>query len=239
MKIEISELYSKRFGVNIALDYGVTTETVEALQKECLAQDAALLITRCDTEDLETVHAFETAGFLLMDTLVYFRHDLNHDLPDERGAVRIRNCDLGDAEAVKGIAERVFANYGGHFHADRRLKTSDSDAVYSSWAYNSVVKREVADRVIGAELDGPLVGFLTLKSDGLVLEGLLIGVDEGYQNKGIAKALMAHALVMAKDQGFEVMVMSTQVQNIRSQRVWNGLGFKPFKSVYTFHKWFK
>lgn len=240
--LRIPSQYEERFGVRVALLDTATAEALGEALDRCAAEGVRLLIARCATEDMSTVHALEAAGCRLMDTLLYFRRGLaDETLPspvlDDR--VVIRPARLDDAPRVKEIAAEVFSGYGGHFHADPRLDRAACDAVYTSWARNSVLSRDVADEVLVAEMGGIVAGFLTLKFvTSQIGEGPLYGVAKEFQGQGLGRALMDHGLRWFKARGAVWMQMSTQVTNTRSQRVWIGLGFEPSHSCYTFHRWF-
>ena len=90
-----------------------------------------------------------------------------------------------------------------------------------------------------AEQDSQIVGFITLKMNN-PQEGEvpLYGVSPSVQGKGVGRSLMIGALNWCATQKAERMLISTQVTNLSSQKVWIRLGFEPSHSYYTFHKWF-
>lgn len=49
---------------------------------------------------------------------------------------------------------------------------------------------------------------------------------------------MIHCLNWCAERGLEEMTISTQVNNLVSQKTWIRLGFEPVSSCYTFHRWF-
>lgn len=240
--LRIPSLYEERFGVRVALlDMVMIAEVGEILER-CRAENVRLLIVRCATDDVPTVHALETAGCQLMDTLLYFRRSLTGGAlptPVPADRVVIRPARPEDAPRVEEIAADAFRGYGGHFHADPRLDRAACDAVYTSWARASVLSREVADEVLVAEAGDKVAGFLTLKFTASEIgEGPLYGVATEFQGRGLGRAMMAYGLHWFRERGAAWMQMSTQVTNTRSQRVWIRLGFEPSHSYYTFHRWF-
>lgn len=240
--LRIPSLYEERFGVRVALLDTATAAALGEVLDRCVAEGVRLLITRCTTEDMPTVHALEEVGCRLMDTLLYFRRNLTDELlrasPLDDHVI-IRPACPEDARRVEEVAAEAFSGYNGHFHADPRLDRAACDAVYTSWARSSVLSRDVADEVLVAEVGGRVVGFLTLKfAAPQIGEGPLYGVARAFQGQGLGRALMAHGLRWFRVHDAAWMQMSTQVTNTRSQRVWIGLGFEPSHSYYTFHRWF-
>ncbi len=241
-ELRIPSLYEARFGVRVALLDAIHADILEAVMEHCRAERVRLLITRCATADLPSVHALESAGFHLMDTLVYYRRSLRIDvpLPLVEHSASVRSATKDDADRVEAIAAAAFGGYSSHFHADPRLDRAMCDAVYTSWARASVLSRDLADEVLVAEMNGTVAGFLTLKfASPETGEGPLIGVAPEFQGLGLGRVLMLKGLDWFQTRGATWMQMSTQVTNTRSQRVWVRLGFEPIHSLYTFHHWFE
>ncbi len=240
--LRIPSLYEERFGVRVALLGTAAAAGLEEVLNRCAAEEVRLLIARCATEDMPTVHALEAAGCRLMDTLLYFRRSLAEGAPPAPvtgDRVAIRPARPEDAPRIEKIAADAFSGYGGHFHADPRLDRGACDAVYTSWARSSVLSRDVADEVLVAEVGGTVAGFLTLKfATPEIGEGPLYGVATEFQGQGLGGAMIAQGLRWFQTRGAAWMQMSTQVTNTRSQRVWLRLGFSPSHSCYTFHRWF-
>ncbi len=241
-ELRLPAQYAERFGVRVALADAVTAAGLEDVLARCAAEGAALLIARCPASDLPAAHALEAAGARLMDTLVYYRRALGPGtppLPPPPAETVIRPARGEDANRVEAITAAAFAGYDSHFHADPRLDRAACDAVYTSWARNSVLMPGVADAVLVAEVAGRVAGFLTLKwVDEATGEGPLYGVAPEFQGRGLGQALLHHGLRWFAERGAAGMQMSTQVTNTRSQTAWIRQGFRPDHALYTFHRWF-
>lgn len=242
-------LDEKRFGVPAAKASIATPDDLAHALEFCRAEGVRFLIARCPVEAISSAQAMEDAGFRLMDTLIYYRRDLRResgahsDSPRQNAdgsAITIRAANVADAEAVQQIAAGAFSGYLSHYHADPRLRREDCDAVYQEWALNSVLSPQVADAVLIAE-DGRqnALGFLTLrKLSETETDGPLFAAAPQAQGRGVGKALMMHGLRWSAEQNADFMLMSTQVTNTRSPKIWVSLGFAPHHAEYTFHKWF-
>ncbi|MEO8612581.1 MAG: GNAT family N-acetyltransferase [Chloroflexota bacterium] len=238
--IRLSAIDEERFGIQTARVESVTHDQLPAVDEFCRFNTVKFLIARCDAAELSTAQAMETQDFLLMDTLVYFARKIaSAPIPSTAEGISVRPVREDEAKSIGGLAARAFQDYGGHYHADSRLDRADCDAVYQSWAQRSCESRAVADGVLVAELDGKIVGFTTLKirnpDEG---EVPLYGVDPSIQGQGIGRALISGALRWFEAQNVAKMLISTQVTNVASQKVWVRLGFEPSHAYYTFHKWF-
>ncbi|MEZ4666854.1 MAG: GNAT family N-acetyltransferase [Anaerolineae bacterium] len=238
MSIQLSPLDEERFGIPSARATApLIANDIPTALDFCHKNRVKFLFARCFTSDLAAAQAMERAGFLLMDTLLYFERRLPFPIPDTE--TTLRPVKSSEAQIVAQLATESFRGYGGHYHSDPRLDVARSDEVYSSWAYRSCMSREVADEVLVAEIDSQIVGFVTLKVNS-PLEGEvpLYGVSPAVQGQGIGRGLIIGALKWCTAQKVERLLISTQVTNLSSQKVWIRLGFEPTHSYYTFHKWF-
>ena len=239
MPIELNALETARFGIIAArvTDAHATPSEIDAASKE---KGVQMLTVRIAVSDLTRVHAFEAAGYQLMDTLVYYGRSVD-DLPIRRTNPQGISCREGlrqDADAVARVARAGFTGYMGHYHSDPRLDPLAADAAYVEWAKNSIVHASPAAPVLVAESDEGIAGFLTLRRNSEdQVEIILNAVHPDYQGHGVYAALVAYALNHAHSKGALRMIVSTQINNYAVQRAWSRLEFMHERSLYTFHKW--
>jgi ribosomal protein S18 acetylase RimI-like enzyme len=244
MPVEINILETERFGITAARlsDAAATPVAIEAAAR---ALGVRLLTCRVAADDLPRVHSLEAAGYLLMDTLVYHERILT-GLPaaEPLQGIGFRLAMARDAQAVRDVARAGFAGYLGHYHADPLLEKAAADEVYVDWAGRSVRNTSATDPVLLAEIEGRVVGFLTLRNLGVLypgsdeVEAVLSAIYPDHQGRGIYAAFLVRAMGLAAAMGAARLVLSTQIQNYAVQRVWARLGFTHVRSLYTFHKWF-
>lgn len=237
--VTFSQIDSDRFGVRVARAQ-VVPENLPRVLDFCVAEKIDLIIARCPTNDLVAAQNMEMRGFLLMDTLVYYRFDLlKRAIPEDKGELLVRTLRPGDKEQVRRVASEAFKGYMGHYHADPRLDKRKCDETYASWAERSCIPKTAADEVLVAEHDGEVAGFATLRLNSpQEVEGLLFAVAPEWQGRGVCGSFMIHSLRWAASQGAQRMIISTQATNVSMQKVWCRVGFEPSHSYYTFHKWF-
>jgi GNAT superfamily N-acetyltransferase len=237
--VSISKLDEVRFGVRSARALSLTMDLLPQVMEFCRSERVCFLIARCSTNELATAQSMEDLGFSLMDTLVYYRCDLvKKSLPD-RNSVLTRLFVPADVENVRQIAREAFQDYHGHYHADPRLDRAACDDVYVDWAMRSCSQKDMADLVLAAEINGKVEGFLTIKIlPNREADGRLFAVSPRAQGQGIGQALLVDGLYRCREQELRGMVISTQITNLVSQRTMVQIGFAPYQSFYTFHKWF-
>jgi ribosomal protein S18 acetylase RimI-like enzyme len=240
LRISLSALDEQRFGVRVARASGVTVEMLPGIERFCCEHGVELVIARSDANELAAVQEMEQHEFRLMDTLVYYRRSLS-EIPEttlEPGIV-IRPVRKNEPDEVRAIAAAVFKGYGGHYHADPRLDPTQCDEVYPSWAYRSCVSPDVAGAVLVAESASGLVGFVAVRTNSEEEgEVTLYGVIPSVQGRGVGRALLVTAMHRLRENRLSHVIISTQVTNFTSQRVWVRLGFTPYRAFYTFHKWY-
>jgi GNAT superfamily N-acetyltransferase len=138
-------------------------------------------------------------------------------------------------EAVRMIVEDAFQAYGSHYLANPDLAADGALAGYVEWA-----ERTMQDRpgdVLLMRVDGQPVGVATLICDRDMndLEIELAGLVRAVQGKGLYSRLLRECARQAEARGSRRLLISTQVQNIRVQRLWSRAGMVPFASFDTIH----
>ncbi len=238
--VSLSAMDEERFGIKTAKTTDFNSDRIPLILEYCEENMVELLIARCDTSDFKVVHELERLGFLLMDTLIYFSCDLTRkEIPVDDREFQVRAFRPGEEQTVKSIAGRSFHGYLSHYHADSRLDKRMSDEVYADWAYKSCLSRKVTEQVLVAESGNEIIGFGTMRiNDHREGEGLLFGVAPPYQGRGAYRSIMVNCMRWCVTRDLGKMTISTQITNLVSQHTWIRLGFVPFYSCYTFHKWF-
>jgi len=239
MTIELNALETARFGVTAARvnDIHASLNEVDAAARRTGVQ---LLTARIPATDLQRVRDFEAAGFRLMDTLLYYKRDL--DKPPLKSSLpsgfSCRRAGQEDAEAVAQVATAGFHGYIGHYHSDPKLGRAAADAAYVDWARTSTARTSDAAPVILAECNCKVVGFLTMrKNSSSEMELVLSAVSPDFSGNGLYKTLIIEGIHLSIMLGATRALTSTQINNYSVQKVWAHLGFFHTQSLYTLHKW--
>ncbi len=238
--IALSSLDTDRFGIVVARANNISHENISEILEFCAKEQVKLLIARCSTTDVNTIHDMETRGFLLMDTLVYLRKDLRDYSPqDYHCELTIRTFRPEDISQVVDVARKSFSGYNGHYNVDARLDSQAAVEVYASWAERCCLDRSVAAHVLVAEKDGRVVGFRAIRiNTPQQAEFILAGVSPEARNKGVYRSFVIEGLRWCKMMQVEEVLISTLLVNTPVQKTCEQLGFTAHSSFYTFHKWF-
>ena len=238
-EIGLSPLDTARFGVCTARADALTVEGLAGVLEFCRLQDVELLIGRCKVENADAVHTLERAGFLLMDTLVYYQRNLASSPVTDPGDGRLRLLRADEAREVEAIARECFRDYGGHYHADPRLDRGAATEVYASWARASCELPEGSSFVLVGDTGQGLVGFATFRlSQALEGELLLGAVAPRARGSGLYRTLTQAGMYRLQSLGATRFITSTYLGNWRAEKSWVAAGLSPYAAYHTFHRWF-
>ena len=186
------------------------------------------LFTRVPTHHLSAVRFLEEKGFNLIDASITLQKPISKVKPVSQ--FEIRNTVPDDEEDVVRLAGKSFRF--SRFHQDSQIPGDIADRTRSEWVRGYFRGTRGNDMVIA--LDGEKVtGFLLLVHNDSVLTIDFIAVDKGYRGRGIAGDMIKYA--EAGGGRFSVISTGTQITNLPSLRLYEGMGFRIAASQYTFH----
>ena len=141
---------------------------------------------------------------------------------------RIRRATAGDEDAVLALADRL---------CEGVARWRDPEAVLTAvrgWVESSLATMEdPGHAVLVAELDGTVVGFVTLsptrhwsgEPEAEASIGELV-VSQQAQGRGIGSALVEAAMARARELGCARISVSTGAANARARDLYRRLGFE-------------
>jgi ribosomal protein S18 acetylase RimI-like enzyme len=236
--IRLSQIDTDRWGVVTARADGLDAERLETAIDFCRSHAVRFLIARCRVEDIATTHAFGRAGFLLMDTLVYYERDLVRLPVSGHAEGPIGLMGAGDDDQVEAIARECFRDYSGHYHADLRLDRDACTEAYASWA--RALCEPVSGRfVLVAGEPGNRVGFSAFRREPTDVGELVLGaVLPSARGAGLYRELTLAGMRKLQAAGAERFITSTHLSNWSAQASWTAAGLHPSCAYHTFHRWF-
>lgn len=238
-----SSLVSARFGFKIAKvsDFNNDPESILNFIK---SHDYRLVISKINCENLELINKLESLGFMVKDIQVTYKYDLkNFDFDRfrsyKKSNVLLRDANYRDIEKLERIAYEAFKNYG-HYSADKRLEPKKCNEIYKDWIKRSVEDNNVADKIIIAEINGEVAGFLTFKLfNGInkYAAGGLGAVAAEFRNNDIFRLITIEGLHWGKEIGLEWEEHNVLITNYPVNRSFSKLEFKINRSFLTMHYW--
>ena len=227
----------------------VASGLVAEAARRAAARDADLLLCRVMPSGTAIIHALESNGFLLMDTLLNFVFDCRggrsnsglHQVPE--GFV-LRPATSSDVEPLVEVAHASFANHFGRFHADPRIGHGTATTIYEEWIRSCV--SGWADWIVVAMHGDRVVGYSAWKKPsaldqrhGIRLGHYSIGaVHPDFFGRGLFTAL-THAGMEQLCSSADWIEAPTHIDNHAVQRGFLRLGWRTVGAQHSFHKWLK
>ena len=225
----------------------VARDLIAEINRHAKTRDADFLLCKTSALDLATIHALESNGFLLMDTLLDFVYDCRsasartNEKALSAGIV-VRLAMGADAEALAKTARASFAEHFGRFHADPRIGRTTATQIYEEWIRSCV--NGWADWVFVATHEENIAGYSAWKKisaldgkHGLRLAHYNIGcVHPAFFGRGIFTAL-TRAGMNELCPSADWIDGPTHVENLAVQRGYLRLGWQIAGARHSFHKW--
>ena len=233
-----ADLETARFGLNVARG---TLRDVDAaaLAQELIRNRIDVAILRIPSRPDSGIAALDALGFspIHADTLVTYACDLGRYAPQPlfNPSLDIRPARSGDASEITALVQTVFAEYPNHYCANPLLARADIIAGYCQWALSHI---DASDRTCWvAVVDGRIAGLACSAFDLRtgVCQGVLHGVLPEFARNRIYTDLIRFTQSYFRERGLATLEISTQVGNLRVQRVWVREGFTFENVVNTYH----
>lgn len=215
------------------------------------ASDRAIDCIVCKTlsDDVDTIHALEGQGFLLMDTLLNYVWDLERDplstisRPPLEDAFVVRPAG-DEVDELMALARAAFHGHFGRYHSDQRISRRQATRIYEEWMRSSV--EGYADAILVAEIDGRIAGCSIWKepSDlerrmGFRLGHYSIGfVHPDFHRRGLFTALTYAGMDHLKGV-VDYIEGPTHINNYAVQRGYEKLRWRIHDARHSFHKWLR
>lgn len=251
-----SGYFQKRMGAVKYLILEKTDRPAELTAHKLLAQGIEtarkrgwdFLLCKCNCLDFSLIHALESQGFLMMDTMLDFVYDYEKPVlatipvPMQAPGFLIRLATKADREELMLLSRRSFKEHFGRFHADLRISSSQAIGIYEQWLDSSC--KGWADWIVVAEKQGEIAGYSVWKKPsarevkyGIPMGHYSIGaIGPDYQNQGLFRILTYEGMkILERHCGF--IEGPTHISNFGVQRGYTSLGWKICGGRHAFHKW--
>lgn len=227
----------------------IAGELLASALQHASGHDVKFMLSKCFTDDMTSIHALEHHGFRLMDTVVdcffdYRRTNFGLVAPPRADSeARFRVAELGDREALVGVARLAFQTHFGRFHSDNQIDSATATRIYEEWIHGSL--DGYADRIDLAEIAEEIVGFSIWKAPNELERNLgvrighysISGIHPRYHGRGLFTSLTYEG--MKQLQGVvDVIEGPTHINNYGVQAGYQRLGWRVCGDArHSFHKW--
>lgn len=188
------------------------------------------LYAKVATASINAARFLEEKGFYLVDTNIVF--EKTNSTPRKlTGNCELRFAVSADEKQVVKVAGKSFTY--SRFHLDKAFSAETANIIKAEWARN-FFNGSRGQAMVVALINKEIIGFLQLLQGG---EGMLtidlIAVAGGFRRQGIASDMIAYA--QAHCQNVRQLKVGTQIANIASIRLYEGMDFKVAETQYIFH----
>lgn len=191
-------------------------------------QSGGFYYTRIPTGDVARLHAFEDAGFHVVDTAITLEAKTSTLVPSDPAIARF--AQPSDRAAVAAIAGSAFES--SRLHLDPAIPNALADRSRAEWAGNFFAGTR-GNAMVVADHNGEAAAFLLLTGpidDTLTID--LIGVRRDARRRGLGAGCIHFAAGAIASQRIRV---GTQAANIPSLSLYESLGFHTVASDYVLH----
>jgi len=225
----------------------IATGLVAEVVRRVADRDADFLLCKAMPSNTAIIHALESNGFLLMDTLLNFvfecsaaRSNGRHQLTPEGFALRLATAS--DVEPLAEVAHSSFSSHFGRFHADPRIGHSVATRIYEEWIRSCA--NGWADWIVVAMHDDRIAGYSAWKKPsaldqrhGIRLGHFSIGaVHPDFSGRGLFSALTRKGMEQLRS-STDWIEAPTHIDNHPVQRGFLRLGWRIVGAQHSFHKW--
>jgi ribosomal protein S18 acetylase RimI-like enzyme len=227
----------------------IAAELVAEVVYRAGAQDAAFLLCKTTPADTAIIHALESNGFFLMDTLLNFIFDFRagsqkQDASHAPEGFVLRLATSSDIEALVETARASFAEHFGRFHADPRIGRGAATRIYEEWIRSCA--NGWADWIVVAMRSDRIAGYSAWKKPaaldqrhGIRLGHFSIGaVHPDFFGRGLFTALTREGMEQLRS-STDWIEAPTHIDNHAVQRGFLRLGWRIVGTQHSFHKWLK
>ena len=206
------------------------------------------MLCKTYTDDVVNIHALENAGFLLVDTLLYFFVDFRRDpwssIPEQlaEDGVSIRLAKPEDEAELVELAHLSFQHHIGRYHSDPNFNYNQATKVYEQWMRSSLAG--YADFFVLAEINNRITGLSIWKKPSDLEQQLPVrighysigAVHPDFYGRKLFTLLSYEGMKLIKDD-VDGIEMPTHINNYPVQRASIKLGSHLVDARHSFHKW--
>lgn len=233
-----AKLESARFGFNVARA-SIDEIDAGALARQLIRSRVDVAILRLPARPNPSIASLHALGLspIHADTLVTYSCDLARH-PSQalfNPSLQIRSAEHDDVSGITELVQTVFAEYPNHYRANPLLPRADIVAGYCEWALSHIGADNRTCWVTCVE--GRVAGLACSAFDSRAgtCQGELHGVLPDFARNRIYTDLIRFTQNYFRERGFSTLKISTQVGNLRVQRVWVKEGFAFESAQDTYH----
>ncbi len=239
--IDYSPIESARFGKNVFrgnFDEKINQQVIDELKERLYDKKIDILILRIPVSEQHQLYLFNQLNFeiIFADTLVYYQLKLenieNKTLKNQD--LTFIKATIEDKKEIEDLVTHIFQYYQNHYTSNPLINQQKLIEGYQEWALSFIGTQEEKSCFL-VKKSGATVAFFTVSHYHRIGEIVLGGTLESYKGLGIYQDSIRHFIQFFKGKQCEKILLSTQIHNFITQRVWIKEGFIIEKAYITLH----
>ena len=237
--IAYSETESSRFKMNI---WRGKSEYVDLKELNNIIQfhDYDILIMRYPTDTQHEHFKLQTLPQCIAihtDSLIYYELPISQTLiQNTDNHLKFEFLNHNQKKVLRPFINSIFKDYPNHYYSNPLLPKSFIKQGYLEWA-ESLFEKENHDTwvIFDSNTNKHVAFFICNRETHNIVDMVLGGCAPNSRNSGVFYTLIHHIKRHYNEQGFTTLKVSTQLQNIKAQRVYQKCGFRIVSSYETYH----
>lgn len=237
--ITYSGTESSRFNMHIWRGQSDNVD-LDELNNIIKIHDYDILIMRyptCSQHEHFKLHTLPQCTVIHTDSLIYLELSLSQILVDNNNNnLKFKLLNHNQKDILTSLIGPIFKNYPNHYYSNPLLTKTSITQGYIEWA-ESLFEKEYCDTWTMFDLNtNKIVAFFICnKETNKIVDMILGGCAPDARGNGVFYNLIYHIKKHYKGQGFTTLKVSTQLQNIKAQRIYQKSGFRIVSSYETYH----
>jgi len=158
------------------------------------------------------------------------RSPLNYKKTPDSVELAIDIAGIEDIATVEEAVRDIFHSYKNHYSSNPRLDKIDATSAYVDWARSSVLAGTGMITFLLKNRDR-CIGYALVESKLTSANVLLAGILPEFEGSGAYRNFLICIIEKLQVDTY----ISTQSSNIRVQRSWATIGFRPVRTISTIH----
>jgi RimJ/RimL family protein N-acetyltransferase len=236
--LDYSPIESSRFGMRVYR--GIVDEiNPNMILSNIISEKVDVAIIRLPSEKQDQLSWLNEVGlpYIVADTLVYYNVDLLHREVGElkNKELSFVQCCKEHNEILESLVGEIFKGYTNHYNSNPFMSKCDILQGYKEWARSFITDNESGKVVWLIKREESYIGFACCTYDAHKCTAVLYGIASEASGRGIYSDVIRFTQRYFKDMGYKIMEISTQIQNLASQKAWIREGAVLNKSYITLH----
>ncbi|MDP8214051.1 MAG: GNAT family N-acetyltransferase [Candidatus Euphemobacter frigidus] len=225
------------FGVAKIVPSRLTADSLGKILKQLKKENISLVYWPSDINDEKSQEAGRKLGGFLADSKTTFFADLT--TLDLSRFKRDPNVQIySKSHPTKEMEDLAIAcGRYSRFHQDPKIGEAKYRELYKLWLKKSLAGITAGCFWVYPNKSGKIIGMLSMKIIGDIVDGDLGAVNKSERGKGIGEALFVETFYWSLENGYKYMQLITQGRNKASCSLYKKFGFEIVKVENFYHFW--